>query len=163
MSTCSAAKIQDTELLGGWHNAIPSENAEAKHEARLLLRVTWKPKRILNPKTDDSETNLRESEIDHGESNNNQTINISYCLHSVTGTTISLLCKSGGLGAHVLSRRQQPQFPDVHSLRKSKISTSCCFRLVHLRQFAEQQCHFPWKLPKSRHEHSSTCPNLKLK
>jgi len=62
MSTCSASKIQDTELLGGRHNVIPSENAEAKHEARLLLRVTWKPKRFLNPKTDDSETNLRESE-----------------------------------------------------------------------------------------------------
>ena len=82
MSTCSAAKIQDTELLGGWHNAIPSENAEAKHEARLLLRVAWKPKRFLNPKTDDSETNLRESETDHGESNNNQTITVHTALRN---------------------------------------------------------------------------------
>ena len=49
---------------------------------------------------------------------------------------------------------------------KSKISTSCCFRLVRLRQFAEQQCHhviFSRKLPKSRHEQSSTCRNLRLK
>ena len=49
---------------------------------------------------------------------------------------------------------------------KSKFSTFCCFRLVHLRQLAEQPCHycnFSSKLPKSRHEQSSTCRNLRLK
>ena len=51
MSTCSASKIQDTELLGGRHNIIPSENAGAKHEYTLQTPAqhdfcAGKPKRL---------------------------------------------------------------------------------------------------------------------
>ena len=78
MSTCSASKIQDTELLGGRHNIIPSENAGAKHEYTLTPAqhdfCAGKPKRLLNPRRDDSETDLRESETKQRESNKNQTI-----------------------------------------------------------------------------------------
>ena len=71
MSTCSAS-TQDTKLLGGRQDAIPSENAEAKHEARLLLHFTGKTKGVLNPITDDSETNLGESETNHRNQTTNQ-------------------------------------------------------------------------------------------
>ena len=82
--------VYHTKLLGGRHDAIPSENAEAKHEARLLLHFTGKTKGFLNPITDDSETNLGESETNH----RNQTTNQYYfILHSVTDATSLVMQK----------------------------------------------------------------------
>ena len=127
MSTCSASTTPShTKLPGGRHDAIPSENAEAKHEARLLLHFTGKTKGFLNPITDDSETNLGESETNLGESetnHRNQTTNQYYfILHSVTDATslvmqkwwFDVVCTCFEL--KTIKTWSQPQFPDVPSL-----------------------------------------------
>ena len=128
MSTCSASKIQDTELLGGRHNVIPSENAGAKHEYTLQTPAqhdfcAGKPKRLLNPRRDDSETDLRESETKQRESNKNQTIT-SHILPSLRNRYHNLLKQIMPHATNLATTVPRCSHLDFESLRSRHLAVS---------------------------------------
>ena len=141
-------------------------------------RGFWIPKRMIRkPTCVNRKTKRRES-------NNNQTITFHTALRNWCYNLLTVQKWWSGRTFFepktIKTRSQERQTnhatcnkPCNHSSQmflawfwKSKISTSCCFHLVHLRQLAEQPCHyciFSRKLPKWRHEQSSTCRNRRLK
>jgi hypothetical protein len=131
MSTCSASTRR--HQAPGW-SAWCHSLGKRRSTGRLLLRLTRKPKMLLNPATDDSETNVRDMETKQG----NQTVikQLTITFH-IAFTTCSkwqcnlLAVQSGGLGL---------------SWSQSKVGAKSMKQVMpHATNLADQTVHQFWQ------------------